>query len=533
MTSKDKDFCTILDKLLDIKGQRDLLLMLHELCLTSLLTSSMGRRTFLIPPASAVAKLKKAKPAEAKEQLRRHILNKLVDDASFKTGDTLNVGTMVKNNRYDVKKGKKDEIIVDGVKCKLVKRARNGVIYQADGVLKENIVERSESKERGRRRTSSGSRSRSRTPKSRRSRKQRGGGYFPLVQNYKSEYDGSLESRLLFIQQYQDAFKNQWAPYGLGHLLLYLNQNVGDLKNQYIPFLGSDPTTSLELLLGLYEKPWNSSRLLIDEPTFAGFASSPFFLSGDQALMMEARELMESLLSFGGLGSCAYESPSIDQTFIGQSRGYLSNILKTNPVNLGENVMSIYKIMVGEPNRFNPGHMRIFEKVWEDPAAGLLKNDLIRFSGRMYDMSVPYEKRYQEMSSLFGGNARDVINRIINNEVLTRYTGQLDGLGGLSNISNFGGLSSSTDYENLLDYLGLWVKSDDFAHSFQIDLGKQGVDSIFGGLGGLSGLGYSLGAPSTSLNFASHTTPFSSGLNLSGSVSMPINAPSLTAFGSM
>lgn len=533
MTSKDKDFCTILDKLLDIKGQRDLLLMLHELCLTSLLTSSMGRRTFLIPPASAVAKLKKAKPAEAKEQLRRHILNKLVDDASFKTGDTLNVGTMVKNNRYDVKKGKKDEIIVDGVKCKLVKRARNGVIYQADGVLKENIVERSESKERGRRRTSSSSRSRSRTPKSRRSRKQRGGGYFPLVQNYKSEYDGSLESRLLFIQQYQDAFKNQWAPYGLGHLLLYLNQNVGDLKNQYIPFLGSDPTTSLELLLGLYEKPWNSSRLLIDEPTFAGFASSPFFLNGDQALMMEARELMESLLSFGGLGDCAYESPSIDQTFIGQSRGYLSNILKTNPVNLGENVMSIYKIMVGEPNRFNPGHMRIFEKVWEDPAAGLLKNDLIRFSGRMYDMSIPYEKRYQEMSSLFGGNARDVINRIVNNEVLTRYTGQLDGLGGLSNISNFGGLSSSTDYENLLDYLGLWVKSDDFAHSFQIDLGKQGVDSIFGGLGGLSGLGYSLGAPSTSFNFASHTTPFSSGLNLSGSVSMPINAPSLTAFGSM
>ena len=536
MTSKEKDFCTILDKLLDIKGQRDLLLMLHELCLTSLLTSNMGRRTFLIPPTSAVAKLKKAKPADAKEQLRRHILNKLVDDASFKKGeDTINVGTMVKNNRYNIKKGKKDEIIVDGVKCKLLKRARNGIIYQADGALKENIVERSESKERGRRRrrTSSSSRSRSRTPKSRRRRKQHGGGYFPLVQNYKSEYDGSLESRLLFIQQYQDQFKNQWAPYGLGHLLLYLNQNVGDLKNQYIPFLGSDPTTSLELLLGLYEKPWNSSRLLIDEPTFAGFASSPFFLNGDQALIMEARELLDSLFSFGGLGSCAYESPSIDQTFIGQSRGYLSNILKTTPASLGDNVMSIYKIMVGEPNRFNPGHMRIFEKVWEDPAAGLLKNDLIRFSGRMYDMSIPYEQRYSEMTSLFGGNAREVINRIVNNEVLTKYTRQYDGLGGLSNI-NLGGLGQSTDYENLLDYLGLWVNSNDFAHSFQIDLSNNGgVDSIFGGLSGLGGLGYSLGAPSTSLNLSSHTTPFSSGLNLSGNVSMPINAPSLTAFGTM
>ncbi len=312
MTSKEKDFCTILDKLVDVKGQRDLLILLHELCLTSLLSSSLGRRTFLIPPKSVVSKLQKAKSTDAKNQLRRYILNKQVDDGSFKAGeDTINVGTMVKNNRYNVKKGKKDEIIVDGVSCKLVKRARNGVIYQADGALKENIVAPVEPKGRGRARKSRGrkssrskgrssrssrsrsrsssSRSRSRSPKSRRTRKQSGGGYFPLVQsNYKSEHDGSIESRLLFIQQYQDQFKNQWAPHGLGHLLLYLNQNVGDLKTQYIPFLGSDPTTSLELLLGLYEKPWDPSRLLIDQNQFAGFANSEFFLNGNQALMQEA-----------------------------------------------------------------------------------------------------------------------------------------------------------------------------------------------------------------------------------------------------
>jgi len=519
MTSSEKDYCTMLDKLIDVKGTRDLLILLHELCITSLLSSTMGKRTFLLPPKSALVKLNKAKKSDAKEQIRRHILNKLVDHDSFKAGeDTINVGTMIKNNRYNVKKGKKDEIIVDGVSCKLVARASNGIIYQADDVLQEHIVEPSGSKgrasgrrskkrssrssrsssrssSRGSSRGSSRSRSRSRSRKTRvRRRKQTGGGdFFPLVQNnYKHEHDGSLESRLLFIQQYQDTFKNNWAPYGLGHLMLYLNQNVGDLKTQYIPFLGSDPTTSLELLLGLYEKPWNSSRLLISENQFSGFANSPMFLSGEQALMMEARELLDSIYSSSGMGSCAYESPSVDLGFINNSRNYLSNLIKKNPANIGENIESIYKIMVGEPNRFNPGHMRVFQKVWEQPELGLLKNDLIRFSGNLYDMSVPYEKRYGEMSSLFGGNARDVINRIVNNDILNKYSGMPSHRSGSGFYNlDLGGLGQSTDYESLLDYIGLWVDSDQFAHSFQIDMSKQGgIDNLFGGISPL-GMGSS------------------------------------------
>lgn len=564
MTSKERDFCTILDKLIDIKGQRDLLILLHELCLTNLLSSSMGRRTFLIPPSSAVNKLKKAKAADAKEQIRRHILNKLIDDKSFKKDEpTINVGTMVKNNRYNIKVGKKDEIVVDGVKCKLVARARNGVIYQADDVLKENIVaqepksrsssrsSRSSRKSRG---SSSQSRSRSRTPKSRRRRgarrrTQKGGSYFPLVQNnYKTEYDGSLESRLLFIQQYEDMFKNKWAHHGLGHLLLYLNENVGDLKHNYVPFLGSNPTTSLELLLGLYDRPWNPSRLLVDENQFAGFANSSYFLNGNQALMFEAQELINSFLLTGGIGDCAYESPSVDMNFVNQSRGYLSNILKQNPIHLADNIQSIYKIMVGEPNRFNPGHMRVFEKVWEDPAEGLLKNDLIRFSGNTYDMSIPFEHRYQQMSTMFSGSSRDVISRIFNRDILTNYTGNrtngLDGLGGLASL-DLGGLSRSTDTENLLDYIGLWVDSNDFAHSFQVDMSQNNGSSMFSGMGGLGGLnslnslnslgsaGYNFGAPTTTLNYSSTSTPFSSNTVLSGNSHMRIGAPSLTKFGTM
>jgi hypothetical protein len=508
--SSEKDYCTILDKLYDIKDHNEFVLQLHKLCLTSLLASNMGRRTLILPPKSVVKKIEKMKHDDAKMLIRRHILNKQINAESFKKGDTLNVGTMVKNNRYNVKQGSKHEIVVDGVSCKFLKDASNGSIYQADAELQEHITtEGVEGAERGSRRNSR-SKSRSKTPKSKRRRRtQHGGGnYFPLVQNnFKHEYDGSVESRLLFIQQYEDQFKKMWPHYALGHLLLYLNENVGDLKNQFIPFLGSNPTTSLELLLGLYQKPEDASRLLINNQMFSGFANSPYFLSSNQALMIEARELLESIYNIHGLGSCAYDSPSVDLNFISSSQGILSNILKTNPLALGESVMNIYKIMTGEPNRFNPGHMRVFEKVWQEPVMGLIKNDLIRFTGNMYDMSIPYEQRYSQMSSMFQGNARDVINRIINNDILKTFTTNPS-----TNYLNMplGGLGQSTDYENLLKYMGMWVNSTDFAHSFQIDLAKNGgVDNLLGFGSGYLGVpnmsNYNLTNPTTSLNMFSQT----------------------------
>lgn len=488
--SSERDFCTVLDKLLDHK---DFLMMIHETCLSSLLTNAISKKMVLVPSKEDLDTLKKKSKNEKKNIIMRHILNTNVTQEKLKDIKTINVSTQIKNNRYDITYDSKDTILVDGHKAKLDSVARNGSVYVIKGLLKENLSDR---------------------PKSR-SRKQHGGAglalagstLIPMVSvdgpmNHPN--DGGLEVRHLFIDELQNHFGNQWANQGLAELLTYLNTNVGNVKEMYLPLLGGDPISSLEILLDIYTRPWNNSQLVIDMPTFSGFTNSPFYLSNDPSILGSANSIFGSIMSGLGSSSSMFENLSLDTQFIGRSRSILQGVLG-NPQRIkdfGNDVLNIYGIMLGEPNRFNPGHTRIFKKIWNNPAEGLLKNDLLKFvSARKYNMSIPYGDRYKELVNIFGKSPNEVVTSFLKNNLISNYTSSTDIFGGLS---NFGGLGTFSDYESYVNFNKLWVDSNQFLNSVLVDLSSD--NSPFGSL-------YNNGSSTSLLNY-SGSSPFGS-MNMS------------------
>lgn len=500
----EKDFCTVLDKLLDHK---DFLMLIHKTCLSSLLSNVISKKIVLVPSKDHLKTLEKKTKNEIRTILMRHILNTGITQDKLKEMNTVNVGTQIKNNRYDVVYDGKDTITVDGIKAKLDIVARNGSIYVINGLLKENIVERPTSRKRSR-------------------AKQYGGGglalagsnLMPLVSvdgQMIHPNDGGLEVRHLFIDELQNNFGNQWANQGLAELLVYLNSNIGNVKEQYLPLLGGDPTASLEILLDIYTRPWNSNQLVIDQGMFSDFTMSPYYLSQDPSILGEASSIFGSFTSGLGSSSSMFENIKLDSQFINRSRSILQNVLG-NPQRIrdfGNNVLNIYKIMLGEPNRFNPGHTRIFKKLWNNPAEGLLKNDLLKFvSARKYNMSIPYSQRYNELSNIFGKSPNEVINSFLKNNLINNYSGATDIFGGLS---NFGGLGSLSDYESYSKFNKLWVDSNQFLNSVLIDLNEDNspFSSIYSNSPSFSSFDYSSNSPFNSLNISSSNsfTPLPTG----------------------
>lgn len=148
---KEKEFCTILDKVDD-----KVLTLLTKLCMSSLLsrTDPKGKRTFLKPDSKLLGKLEKMKSADAKIHLRYHILRgNLTPKVVEAKTEAFKAFPVVKDMEYEVEKGKKNEMVVNGVVAKFVSSARNGSIWEVSEQLKpQERKKESPKREKGKRR---------------------------------------------------------------------------------------------------------------------------------------------------------------------------------------------------------------------------------------------------------------------------------------------------------------------------------------------------------------------------------------------
>jgi len=438
MSATERDFCTILDKLVENKDVHEITKELYKHCLTSLITNPVSKRSFLAPDKKLLTKLKAMKTADMKKQIKMHVLGRMIlPDQSFKDRSQLDVPTMLKGVKYEVSKGKTAKsIMVEGRECKLLAVAGNGALYVTSDALPEKksvatprakSAKRSKSKGKGKK------------------KKQKGGSHL---------FGNGLDARFTFINDYRTQFQNEWAMQGLGHLLLYLNQNIGDFRNLYLPFFGTDPMSTLEILLQLRDRPYDPTRLLISEQTFGGFMNSPFYLSSDQMLLQEARSLLRSFCNDMDVpGMCPYETHYIQESFIKQHQDYLRGLLSNNPLEARDKIVAIYQ-KLGDMDRYSPGQVALFKKIWEKPGEGLLRNDLMRFfSKQLSGSGLPWDSYDQSMDMLFGRPVNDVLNTILQPSYLS---------------------GSSIGYGNNFrfptDMLVDWVESECFLHCFPVDM---------------------------------------------------------------
>ena len=439
MSAKEKDFCTILDKLVEHKDVHEIAKELYKHCLTSLITNPVSKRSFLAPDKKALTKMKALKTADLKKQVKMHVLGRMIlPDQSFKDRTQLDVPTMLKGVKYEVSKGKTAKsIMVEGRECKLLAVAGNGALYVTEDLLPEKKVAPSTT------RAKSPKRSKSKGKK----KKQKGGSHL---------FGNGLDTRFMFMDDYRGKYEAEWAMQALGHLLLYLNQNIGDFRNLYLPFLGTDPMSTLELLLQLRDRPYDPSRLLIPEPTFSGFVSSPYYLSDDQMLLQEARSLLRSFCNEMDVpGMCPYETYYIQESFVKQHQDYIRGLLTSSPLEARDKIVAIYQ-KLGDMDRYSPGQVNLFKKIWEKPGEGLLRNDLMRFfSKQLSGAGLPWESYDQSMNMLFGRPINDVLNVILQPSYLS---GSSIGYGG--------------DFRFPTDMLIDWVNSECFLHCFPLDMYK-------------------------------------------------------------
>lgn len=453
MATQEKDFCTILDKLVEQKDVHEIVKELYKHCLTSLITNPVSKRSFLAPDKKALTKLKAMKPADMKKQIKMHVLSRMITSESFKDRDQLDVSTMLKGVKYDVVNGKAAKsIVVEGVECKLLAVAGNGALYVAEGLLPVKtpvVTVRSKSAKR--------SKSPKKKSKSSKSKKQKGG----------SHYGNGLDARFSFVNDYRNHYQNDWASQGLSHLLLYLNQNIGDFKNQYLPFFGTDPMSTLELLLQLRDRPYDQSRLLIPEQTFNGFAGSPFYMSNDQSILQEGRSLLRSFCNDMDVpGMCPYETHYIQESFVKQHQDYIRGLLTSSSSDARDKIVSVYQNL-GDMDRYSPGQVNLFKRIWDKPGEGLLRNDLQRyFSKQLSGSGMPWESYDQSMDMLFGRPVDDVLNTILQ----PNYMNQGMGMQGMSGMQNMGMQGSDFLFPN--DMIVDWVDSECFLHCFPLDMHK-------------------------------------------------------------
>ena len=111
-----------------------------------------------------------------------------------------------------------------------------------------------------------------------------------------------------------------------------------------------------------------------------------------------------------------------------------------NSSNLREGIVASYEKLAGEPNRYNPETVAIFNRVYGPKYSdNLLKNDLLRFGVKNLH-TLPFEDYNVNMNTLFRHNAPDVVNNLLHTELLPD------------------------------DFFQGFTRSDQFLNNFQVDM---------------------------------------------------------------
>lgn len=445
----EKNHCTLFDILTKEKGTDKLINTLTSNCLSSLITNPLSHRTFILPPTKDLDKVKKADVANV---IKRHVLAHGIDpEKYFKKGDEASVPTMLKGVRMDiVKKGKK-EIIVEGVKCKLVAVASNGLLYSTDKLLPEKAptepVKRSSSRKKKKRSVS---------PR----RKQRGGNnlYGNNIMNIGVEIMSKFANT--YERQYPLSLEDNWSSRLLANLIVYLNNNEQMFSKSLLPWLGNDPLSTLEKLLQVYD---NSQNSIISQDTLVGFMNSPLYMNPSTDILNEGRSILRSICNQAGIpGLCTFDSEYQFSSFVENKRDYIRDLLLSDPVQARQNIVSVYEQLAGEPDMFDPGMIAIFDKVWtrQDVGKQLLRNDLMSFTSQTLT-NLPWEQHYSAMSSLWSQPIDSVLQQVLG------YSQRMS--------------SGMNHQENLFDdmFIGDFVNSDCFFNCATVNINNPDTTSYF------------------------------------------------------
>lgn len=237
-----------------------------------------------------------------------------------------------------------------------------------------------------------------------------------------------------YIQEYQDNFGDNmlsdlnWANRLYAHFLLFGNNTIPEFKQTYLPFITKDPLASLAILFQLYEEPKKLTHSLIDMNTLLEFKNSLYYLNRDDSLVQQGTEL---LLSFGKntyenaypyetamfmAPAWNYEYNNIMNMF-GNATG-LDSFSGVNMSNVNRKIISSYSKLKGEPNKYAPGTVAVFERSYgKDWGKQMLKNDLIRYVTKLI-ATKPFNQYNNIMSSLFINSSDMFVERMFNNPTM-------------------------------------------------------------------------------------------------------------------
>lgn len=397
-----RNYCTVLDEL--YKLDKKVYEKFGELCLTSLLarTDPKGKRT-LILPSKGLSKTK----ASLTEQLRNHIIRgNLTPEVLSKKG-SMTVSSITGISYKIEVSGKTMKINGENMTHKA--SGRNGCIYTVPNSLKGvktgggYNIESDESDEDD-------------------EEIEMNGGSTNFMYDLNSE--PASELRFMVLEDYAKKFPLDQHPLSsdysyahmlASHLLLQANQQIPNFGDTYKPFISSDPLATIELLLQLRENPLDTSKTLLDDIFLKTFRNSNYYLNDDISLIGDAKNLLGNMcLDTNMPGSCPFDTHYYMNTFVDTER---TNLL--NNSNLREGIVASYQKLAGEPNRYNPETVAIFNRVYGPKYSNnLLKNDLLRFGVKNLH-TLPFEDYNVNMNTLFRDDASNVVNNLLHTELLS------------------------------------------------------------------------------------------------------------------
>lgn len=429
-----KDFCTtldLMDKNAKTKSHVDLVL---NNCLTSLFSSTNKKTTFLAPVGAALTELKKLKGEELKVQLRRHLMFGVHNPASIKskTSSTLisNVG-----DKYPVAASGASSIVLEigagNVDADFVADSRNGALYTINKLLPAAKT--------AHRAASKGSRKSSHSKKT--SRKQTGGGFLEEMNGggcglMKGGYglrglnmnDNDLDMYMMkrnnpipmvrhrIIEDYARRMNpDLWAKQLYATILLYLRENMPDFDEIALPFLSTDAFAGIESLFQRFDVPWNESNALIPTSIFDRFMESPTYMSMDPGLLGNGRSYLTSILNQAPIGSGMFSNLHLWQQLANSQRNIIKNLLESpeKPL-MRKGILSVYRKMYGEPNRFNPNTEALYTKIMGPKLPErMLKTHLMQFIAGKMGNRVPFGQYNTTMRNLFGHPLDDTLRNIL------------------------------------------------------------------------------------------------------------------------
>lgn len=291
MSKPVKEYCTLLDNLLNSKNERytKFAYLCHKLCTTGLISNPKRRVTIFIPKLEDIKDLEKDKSEEkVKEIIRKLIVRKAFNPEDLKI---LDGKTILSNNKIEYSVSVKgSDITIDGVKVKYIKdmKAFNGEVYETDKIFTAKFDE---------------SKYGSKAPK-----KQRGGDngaitmlIGPVLRRYLySSYKLNWPEEVYGLSQYY-SYPN-WL---LSSLICYLHEQLPQFYPKFRQFLSlRQPLSSLDTLLQFRSsKPCD---YIIGDEILRGFLLSKYYLNPSPQILVKAKDIFnlgtETLFSIGTFG---------------------------------------------------------------------------------------------------------------------------------------------------------------------------------------------------------------------------------------